>query len=250
MKEEEDVSLWHTKHSYKDSNFGMEWCNSVLNKYGKDKWCVTCDPDEFLVYPKIEHRKLQDLTNWMDSMNQPSLFCVMIDCYSDKDIDKTYLNNKGDTFKACPYFDKFNFTQRYSSKFNNVWIQGGVRMRKHFQLNPQNAPAQNKVPLIKWRIGYKYLSSMHHTNTPSINCTIYDDNRFVSGAIMHFKYTSAFKNKVTEEITRKQHYNNSQEYKKYSKEGFDSLYDKNWSIKYTDSTQLVKLKMIHEGEWF
>lgn len=249
LKRQDDVSIWYTKASYKESNFGMYWCNFLLTKYGTGKWCVTCDPDEFLVYPNIETRNLNELTNWMDSIKQNSLFCVMLDCYSDTDIDKTYIKD-GNVFRSCQYFDRFNFTQRYNAKLGNVWVQGGVRMRKHFKLNPSKAPAQNKVPLIKWEKSYEYLSSMHHTNTPSLNCSVYKDNRYVSGAIFHFKYVSEFKTKVEEEMKRKEHYDGGIEYKSYHEKGYESLYDPFWSLQYKDSQQLLELKYIHNGEWF
>jgi len=250
MKEQKDVSVWFTKHSYRDSNFGMEWCNTILKDYGTNKWCITCDPDEFVIYPNIETRKLPELTEWMDSMNQKSLFTVMIDCYSDKSIEDTHLDQTGNPFIACPYFDKFNFVQQYNEEFGNIWLQGGVRMRTHFKFKPEKAPAQNKVPLVKWQKDYYYVSSMHHLSEKSINCSIYNDDRFVSGALFHFKYISKFKEKVTEEMHRNQHYNSGAEYKRYNESGFNSLYDQFWSIKYKDSTQLVKQKLIHKGEWF
>ena len=228
----------------------MKWCNHLLNTYGVDKWCMTCDPDEFLKYPHIETRDLHEFTSWMDSMGQKALFTVMIDCYGKNGVKDTHLNEHGDVFQACPYFDKFNFTQRFNSQLGNVWIQGGVRMRHYFIDDPAQAPALNKVPLIKWKKGYEYLSSMHHTNIPQINCTVNTNNRFVSGCILHFKYISKLQDKVEEEMDRRQHYNGGKEYDTYLQKGFEILYDPYWSITYMNSEQLVNQKIMHVGEWF
>ena len=250
MEQQEDVSVWHTTASYKDSNFGIFWTNYITNTYGTNKWCVTVDPDEFVVYPKIESRNLIELTTFMDEIEQSSLFCLMVDCYSNKSILDSVLTKNDSPFDVCPYFDRYNYVQSINEELGNFWIQGGVRMRCFFKDAPENAPAQNKVSLIKWRPGLKYVSSMHHTNMKDINCTIQHDSRFLSGCLFHFKYVSSLQTKVEEEMIRKQHYGNSKEYKGYDKGGYDSLYDPYWSVKYKDSNQLVKLKFMHRGEWF
>lgn len=250
MEQQADCSVWFTKDSYKESNFGMWWCNHLLKEYGTGKWCLTVDPDEFFVYPKMETRNLQELTEHLDGIEQKSVLALMIDAYSDKTIAETYLGPEDSPFDVCPYMDRFNYRQEMNWDLENVWLQGGVRMRKFFNLNPEKAPAQNKIPLIKWKKEYKYLSSMHHTNTNEINCTIKNDNRFLSAALFHFKYVSALQEKVEEEMTRKQHYESGAEYQKYREQGFNTLYDEYWAVKYEDSQQLLKLQMMHLGEWF
>jgi len=250
MKQQPDCSVWFTKYSYKESNFGMAWCNYLLKTYGTGKWCLTVDPDEFFVYPKMESRNLIELTEHLDSIEQPSVLSLMIDAYSDKPVSETYLNADDSPFDICPYFDRFNYRQEMNWELENVWLQGGVRMRKFFNQKPEKAPAQNKIPLIKWKSEYKYLSSMHHTNTNAINCTIKNDNRFLSAALFHYKYVSALQEKVAEEMTRKQHYESGAEYKKYKEQGFETLYDEDWAVKYENSEQLLTLQMMHIGEWF
>src|SRR5581483_784166 len=43
MRWQEDCSVWRAIGSYKASNFGMDWCNWLPNRYGQGKWCLTCD---------------------------------------------------------------------------------------------------------------------------------------------------------------------------------------------------------------
>lgn len=250
LLDQEDCAVWHTASSYRSANFGMDWCNHLLRRYGAGSWSICVDPDEFLLYPSCETRNLKDLSDYMSEVGQRSLFTTMVDFYSDRPVTETYLGPDESPFTVCPYFDRFNFTQSINVKRTRCWVQGGVRMRKMFYKTPQDAPALNKVPLVQWQRNYFYISSMHHTNIESINCTVNQSSLFVSGCLAHFKYVSALKDKAKEEIARKQHYNDSLEYKKYLEEISENLFDAKVSIKYTNSEELEKRSFMQRGEWF
>ena len=67
LAQQEDCSVWHTDASYKASNFGIDWMNWLLRKYGTGHWTLTLDPDEFFVYPFCDTRPIQALTDWLDT---------------------------------------------------------------------------------------------------------------------------------------------------------------------------------------
>ena len=250
LAQQPDCSVWLADGSYKDSNFGMDWCNHLLAEHGSGKWCVTVDPDEFLVYPHCELRGLRSLTRHMESLRQDSLFSVLIDAYSPGRLSQTRLGTDTDPFALCPYFDRFNLTQRYNEQNGNFWVQGGVRMRRFFADTPERAPALNKVPLVRWRPGLRYVSSMHHLNDPTLNCTIHKRPEAISGVLFHFKYVSLLQEKAAEEIQRAQHYAGSQEYRAYLDAGDVVLYDPQISIRYRDSEQMQDLGFMQRGTWY
>ena len=250
LAEQEDCAVWHTKASYKASNFGMDWCNYLLRRFGAGKWTLCVDPDEFLIYPNCETRSIGELTRYMDEAGQRSLFTTMIDCYSDRPIEETALDRDTNPFDLCPYFDRFNFTQTFNENGDHCWVQGGVRMRKSFFNMPFKAPALNKVPLIKWQKKYFYTSSMHQTNAKNINCNLSQSEMFVSGCLFHFKYVSELKKKSEEELARKQHYDNSSEYSKYASTTSEVYYDKDISVRYNGSKHLESMQFMQSGEWF
>ncbi len=250
LLDQADCSVWHTKASYKNSNFGMEWCNYLITKYLSDRWVVCCDPDEFIVYPSCEDRNLVELTTHMDRLGQQSLFCMMVDTYGRHGIEQTELKPGQNPFEVAAYFDDLVPSQRLNGGDDGIWIQGGVRMRAGFRNNPQCAPAINKVPLIKWRRGYRYLSSMHHTNSPEINFNLNENPDFISGCIMHFKYVSSLTQKAKEEIDRKQHYGDSIEYKKYLDQCDTGNFDECISRRYTCSTDLEHIGFMQRGIWY
>lgn len=245
-----DCSAWIGDGSYKDSNFGMDWCNVLLARHGVGKWCVTVDPDEFLVFPYSEERGLRGLTRYMEGIDQPSLFAPMIDAYGRGRLSRTLLPPGLSPFAACPYFDRFNLTQRFDGDRRNWWVQGGVRMRHFSQDTPELAPALNKVPLVRWEKGLHYVSSMHHLNRPRFNCTVFENPLAVSGVLFHFKYVSLLIAKAEEELVRGEHYAGSREYQAYHKAGDPVLYDPDVSVRYRDPLQLVDLGFMQAGGWF
>lgn len=244
IKNEKDVSSFYTEASYKESNFGMHWLNYLLRKYGNNHWCLTCDPDEFLVYPKNNEYDLYSLTKYFDSNHVSALFTIMIDMYSNQEV-KEYISGD-DPLKYASFFDRtgYFFTEDYN--MNSLWVQGGVRLRKLFKKNPEISPAINKTPLIKWKWFYVYISSMHLALPRRLNGSYRSS---YTGALLHFKYLSTFSEKVKEEIDRGQHYGDSQEYNKY----LELLENNNYyidgvSIKYKDVDTLLELNLVINNE--
>lgn len=249
LESRSDVSYWYTDASYKDSNFGMHWLNFLLFKYGVEHWCVTCDPDEFIVYPHIETRDLVDLTQYMDSIKQESFFTTMLDMYSDKPVDQTVYTPGTDPLKVCKYFDGYGYSKSYNPDITNLFVQGGVRKRVFSRNSPSSSPALNKVPLVKWKKNYAYISSMHMLLPRKLNRCV--DERMVTGALLHFKFISQLDDKVKEEMVAKQHYNDSAEYKQYgdviNSQGM--LYNSGVSIPFTGWQDLARRGLLNTGGW-
>jgi hypothetical protein len=250
LREQPDCSVWRAEGSYKASNFGMDWCNHLLARHGVGKWCVTVDPDEFLLFPYCEQRGLRSLTRYMDGIGQPSLFAPLIDVYGPGPLSEARLTADTDPFELCPYFDRFNLTQQWNEGTGSFWVQGGVRMRRFFADNPAKAPALNKVPLIKWRAGLRYVSSMHHTNRRELNCSVRGNPLAVSGVLFHFKYVNLLTAKAREEMKRGEHYDGSAEYKAYLDAGDPVLHDAEVSVRFGGTRQLQDLGFMQAGGWF
>lgn len=244
-----DISTFYTTASYKDSNFGMYWANYLLLKYGCGHWCMTCDPDEFLVYPYIETRDLRDLTDYLDSIKQLAFFTTMIDMYSDKAVEDSFYQEGDDPLLTCPYFDATGYTKSFGHDYKNAFVQGGVRRRVFYAENPVKAPALNKIPLVKWRFTYSYISSMHMAIPRKLNKTFAPSK--TSGALLHFKFISQLMNKVQEEQIAQQHWDNSSEYTKYGNaiKNKTILYDASISTRFEDWQTLASCGLLNVGEW-
>lgn len=245
----DDVTRFYTTDSYKESNFGMHWLNYLLFRYGRGHWCLTCDPDEFLVYPYCDTRDLKDLTAYLSSIREDAMFAMMVDMYSDKPIEQAVYQPGQDPLEVCPYYDGSGYSKMYIPNYRNLFVQGGVRRRVFSKNSPEKAPALNKVPLIKWKWNYFYVESMHMALPRRLNNSCYITK--TSGALLHFKFISQLGDKVAEEMVAKQHFNDSAEYKQYGEamEKSIPLYHDKVSVRYTGWKELAKRGLINAGEW-
>ncbi|MFB2532111.1 glycosyltransferase family 2 protein [Paracoccus sp. p4-l81] len=251
LAEQPDVSLWTTKASYKDARFGMDWLTWLLIRHGHGHWCLTVDPDEFLIYPFCDTRPLRALTDWLDSRDVPAFPAMLLDMYPKGPIDAHPYTQGSDPMQIARWFDAGNYTISRNKRYGNLWIQGGPRARMFFADNPRAAPALNKIPLVRWNRRYAYVSSTHMLLPRGLNA-VYDTEggERASGLLLHTKFLSVLGDKVTEEMARQQHYADSREYYAYSQQ--IGRQPDLWcpaSQQYVNWRQLEILGLMSKGDW-
>lgn len=244
-----DVSVFYTGASYKDARFGVLWCNDLLRRYGCGHWCVVVDPDEFLVYPFVESRNLRALTQFLDEQDRHCMHTIMLDAYSRDAPCRTILGEGDDPFEICPYFDRDGYVQE-EGWGGGIDIKGGPRQRRFFAGNPDDAPSLNKIPLIKWRRDFHYNMSTHNLWPTFLNNPQAGGDLSVTGALFHFKMVALLGEKVSEEMTRREHFANGMEYQRYHGSLDKELYANGISVRYRGSSQLVELGLMSPGCWF
>jgi hypothetical protein len=209
------------------------------------------DADEFFVYPFCDTRPLRALTDWLDASSIRSFSAMLLDMYPKGPFDAQPYREGQDPFEIASWFDSGNYVINRNSKFGNLWIQGGPRMRMFFADAPERAPALNKIPLVKWHRDYAYVSSTHMLLPRGLNQT-YDEwgGEKASGVLLHAKFLDTFARKAEEEMERKQHYANSHEYRAYrlATAVEPDLWCK-WSEKYINWRQLEILGLMSKGNW-
>ena len=251
MLRQPDCSVWTTRDSYREARFGMDWMNRLLRRHGSGHWCLTVDPDEFLVYPHCDTRPLRALTDWLDASAIRSFSAMLLDMYPKGPIGAQPYAEGANPFDIACWFDPAGYAIRKNGRFGNLWIQGGPRARVFFPDNPEESPALNKIPLVRWKRSYAYVSSTHMALPRSLNL-VYDENggEKVSGCLLHAKFLSTFIQKSAEELDRGQHYAGSQEYRAYQS-GLQDNADL-WcpeSRRLQDWRQLEELGLISAGNW-
>ncbi|UWQ93228.1 glycosyltransferase family 2 protein [Rhodobacteraceae bacterium M382] len=246
-----DISLWHTRASYKRSTYGVDWMNWLQRKYCHEHWTLVVDPDEFFVFPFCDTRSIRALTDWLDNSAIRSFAAMLLDVYPKGPIDAVPYQPGQDPLDIASWFDSGNYMITRNPTYSNLWIQGGPRSRVFFANEPKKAPALNKTPLVKWDRKYAYVSSTHTLLPRGLN-QVYDDwgGEKASGILLHTKFLDTFTAKAQEELTRGQHYSESAEYKAYAEQIHTQpeLWCK-WSEKYINWRQLEILGLMSKGNW-
>lgn len=251
LAEQPDVSVWTTTASYAKAKFGVDWLNWLMRQYGHKHWCLTVDVDEFLVYPFCDTRPLRALTDWLDAGSIRSFGSMLLDMYPKGPLGAQPYREGQNPFEIATWFDSGNYLFERNSTYGNLWIQGGVRARAFFGDAPRRAPALNKVPLVKWRRDYVYVSSTHALLPRGLNLT-YDagGGEKTTGVLLHAKFLSLFVDRAAEEAQRSEHYRAGDEYKAYAG-GLDDDVDLwcKWSERYINWRQLEILGLLSKGNW-
>jgi len=251
LAEQPDASVWTTSASYKHARYGLDWQVWLLRKYGHNHWCLTVDPDEFLVYPFCDTRPLRAMTDWLEASGVRAFSAMILDMYPKGAIDAQAYHEGQDPLDIACWFDSGNYSIKRNPGLGNLWIQGGPRARAFFADAPEKAPALNKIPLVKWHRSYAYESSTHMILPRGLNLT-YDDSggEKASGCLLHMKLLDTLTVKAEEEMQRGQHFAASAEYKAY-KDGLRNHPDLwcKWSEKYINWRQLEILGLMSKGNW-
>lgn len=251
LRRQPDVSLWRTEGSYKAARFGMDWMNGLLRRHGRGHWCLTVDPDEFLVYPHMEDRPLPALTAWLSDSGRQSFPAMLLDLYPKGPVEDAVCPEGHDPLGIARWFDPANYSIRRNGHFGNLWIQGGPRSRVFFRDDPGSAPALNKIPLVRWTGRSAYVSSTHMLLPRGLN-RVYDEDggERISGCLLHAKFLSGLAGKSAEELDRRQHYADGREYRAYRDGlgGGTGLWCSQ-SREYRDWRQLEDLGLLSRGNW-
>ncbi|MBK0325758.1 glycosyltransferase family 2 protein [Rhodobacteraceae bacterium F11138] len=251
LADQEDVSLWRTDGSYRAATYGVDWLNGLLRRYGHGHWTLVVDPDEFLVYPFCDTRPVRALTDWLDESGIRSFSAMLLDMYPKGPLNTQTYTAGCDPFESACWFDSGNYTLKKNPIYGNLWIQGGPRSRVFFADRPEQAPALNKIPLVKWNWRYTYVSSTHALLPRGLN-QVYEDwgGEKASGVLMHAKFLDMFQQKATEELHRRQHFAGSAEYLAYAdpETAQPDLWCE-WSEKYKNWHQLDELGLMSKGNW-
>lgn len=249
LRDQDDVSSFRSTGSYARSRYGNDWVNLILGRYCIGKWVLYVDADELLVFPHCGSGSLKRLVHYLDTHGERSMRCLMIDMYSNFRSQDAFVSSGQDPLEVCSFFDSYGYYSQYDKGSNTEWVKGGVRGRKFFTTDLWAGPALNKTPLVKWRRGYCFLKSSHQLWPLKLNMGCNSGPSYVSGGLLHFKFTSSGLTKIGEEASRRQH---TTEYERYSDASLtnDLLFSQDLSIRYLGWKTLYDLGLIQGLGWF
>jgi len=78
--EQPDCSLWRLE-GLQDDRAPQHALNHLLRTHGSGRWCLTLEPNELFAFPYCEHRRVQDLIDFLGSEAREQFFYVQVDMY-------------------------------------------------------------------------------------------------------------------------------------------------------------------------
>ncbi len=207
-----DVHIFSTPESYSAGHYGVKWHNALCDELLQDRWVLTVDADEILVYRDMDTLSLPDLCAALDEAGQEGLYTPQIDMYPDRPLGEVIYKPGMSLIETFAYFDGLGYERFVLAGSPAMGQTGGVR-RRIFCSDGHDvslAPfAMQKVALTKWTRGRRYLLSTH-----DMSPTIIDPDRD-KAALLHFKFMPDFHARALEEVRRGEHYDGAREYRRY-----------------------------------
>lgn len=234
-----DIDVWVSPIRFAEARRGRQWREQLFNSYGKNRWYLNLDSDEFLVFSGSEFHDIPELIKKLEAAEDRRLAAPMLDMYGPGSNEQAP-QQIGAPWLISDHFDRNSYDVTIGKR--GISINGGPRGR-HFK--EQNELM--KYPLIYWDDQCFFGSSIHRPLPYGRNFPK------TWGALLHFKFFVNYKEKISEAVEDKQHYGGSAHYVKLMDEindkGGIDLYDENVSIKYTGSKQLEELGFITPIDW-
>lgn len=153
-----DCAVWHPK-GFMHPGKTIDALNHLRHLYARNKWCLSVEPYDFLVFPKCETRHIRDLTDFIESEQRRHVFAIVVDAYGDGPACEMRASDDVSPFEQLPYFDRFGYQTAAGEALDVVPILGGVQRRYLYGDEPQRAPALNRIPLLKLTWDCYYLAS-------------------------------------------------------------------------------------------
>ncbi|MBF9234418.1 glycosyltransferase family 2 protein [Microvirga alba] len=279
-----DCHVFQTFAPFGSANYGMDWVNALVERFGIGSWCLFLDADELFTFPHAEFLSLPEFCRFLDETGSEGVFALLLDMYNRGPISEAIYRPGTPFLTTCPHFDPgYTIRRKISlsrgeSSFAEVEAVGGPRLRRfypefqragvwrmalhralrrlrrhplgaafglrHTRLGGAMPPDLTKIPLLKGRAGRHWVSN--HRCTPL-------KLSGVRSALLHFKFFSDFHDRSISEATRGQHWDGGAEYVRYSsllagEPGVSLFFDR--SATYRSNDELVRLGIMKSTSSF
>lgn len=241
-----DVHLWQSTGSFRASRFGLDWMLPLLERFGRDRWCVVVDADELLILPQPRDASLDSYCDALDREQVNAVLGIMVDVYPGGRLRDAVFQPGDDPLAVCQWFDRNVWTTRVHGFFDHVSHEsffGGVRHRVFGSPasvtragGDQTYYTLNKVPLFRYTPEHRFSPSFHWVAGAKMSTS--------RCALLHWKYTADLVTAASEEVGRAEHWDGASQYEGYVRALHDpdfSLYDPETSMAYDGPEQLLAL---------
>ena len=230
LADQPDVALFAVDTDYSQSSYGVAWQQALMANFRPGRWTLAADADELLFWSLDLSGSLPELVRSDTFVGADAARIFMLDMYPQGPLsDADFIES--DPFAQAGFVDRDPFLAVSGARgpYSDapVWTSA-VRHRLIPGSRAELFVAQ-KIALLKYRPWMRLSAGLHFVS----------DTRLAQRDLLfgHFKYNAAFHAKAEAEVSRAQHFNNAEEYRKYLalvSEGRDRIHDPAVSVPWRD----------------
>lgn len=199
LAEQDDVDLYTSNVRYSAARRSRTWREMLAKLYGRNRWYVSVDADEFLVYRNSNTVGLRDVLAQLTRRGIKHLGAPMLDMYPPGRVASAAYDGTLMPWEVAACFDASGYSIKRGTRA--VEISGGVRKRAF-----NSDPFLMKYPLIFWTGLTGYPRSIHAPAPAWRNFSP------PMGALLHFKFFSDFRPRFQANVREGQHHNGARLY--------------------------------------
>lgn len=198
-----DVDLFESNFTYRQSDGGLVWRDMLVDLYGRDRWYISVDSDEYLIYPGCERRPISDFIIDFQRIGRKRALAAMIDLYGDGPLGATRPHDPPNAppTNFCPLFDGDGY-RLVNEKFCMA-VRGGPRQRL-FGVDMR----LTKFPLLFADAATRFNGSSPHAPMP-----IQRNFAPVHAILLHYKFPAGTIDQFHAIVERQSHAGQSHFYK-------------------------------------
>jgi len=203
-----DLDLLLTERTYGNPE-RQGWIVAALARYGGDRWILTADADELIVFDGIETHGFDALAREMDRRGIKRVRGIMLDMYAEGPLlESAYVPGER-LVDAYPLFDASGYLEQEGGA--QMSILGGPRRRAFGGLDPTFAPLLAKVPMC--RVAPGEVQAHPHYRWP-VQANFLAPRLL---GILHFKFLPDFAAKIARAVREGNYAKGSAEYQVYQR---------------------------------
>jgi len=227
-----DVDLFESNFTYRESGGGLIWRDMLVDSYGRDRWYVSIDSDEYLIYPGCETRPIAEFIEDVRRAGRKRVLAAMLDLYTAGPLGETkpHVPPEAPPTDFCTLFDGDGY--RLANEKFCLAVRGGPRNRL-FGANMR----LTKFPLLFADAETRFNGGSSHAPFPF-------QRNFapVQAILLHYKFPASAVEDFHGIVARQSHTDQSHFYRKIvESNGFNAATDLSYpgSLVFAGSEALV-----------
>ncbi len=196
-----DVDVHASALDYTGAMRGALWRDALIDRYGRDRWYVMVDVDEFLLFPGCEARSLSSFVDDLERAGRLRSLAPMLDTYPDGPLETARLDEAAHVEDVGPLIDGDGYdadVMKYC-----LGVRGGPRHRLY-----GNFMRLTKFPVIFADARTRLTGASIHGPFPHTR-----NYQAPTSALLHLKFTAGSAEEFRRFVRHGQHFGGAQFYR-------------------------------------